>query len=127
MVVPSAGVDLDEADAAFHQTPRAEQFRGEIALAVGLAGGGGFLGEIEGLGRLRLHAEGEFEGLDARLELFVVGGAFVVGVVEAVQILAACQRVDVNRTDPQGFTALQMASIRGHAACVPFLHARQAI
>ena len=66
-------IDLHHADAALHEAARhqalfAEGFGDGFADAVELFCGGRFALDVEGLRRFHLHAEGEFEGLDARVE-----------------------------------------------------------
>ena len=85
-----AAPDLDEADPAFEETASGQAFAAEdvdffgvvdvfgpfafvVADAVHFAGGGGFFGEVEGVGSGELHACGEFVGTDASVEPVVAG------------------------------------------------------
>ena len=87
----AAGVELDEADAAFDEAAGEQaagaEFVGALLVdAVELAGGGGFLGEIDGFGGGTLHAEGELVGADA-------GGHFAVA-IEGVHLVHLLQEVE---------------------------------
>src|SRR4051812_34630403 len=69
--------DLNESYVALGQAPGHEALPAKVACfrsieAIELLGGFRFPGDIKGLGRLRLHAESEFECLNARLEFRIV-------------------------------------------------------
>lgn len=69
-------VDLDEADAAFGEASGHEALASVVlgrflADAIHRFGGFGFAGEIEDIGRIHLHAEGEVEGVDGGVEILV--------------------------------------------------------
>ena len=81
--------DLDEADPFFEETAGGEELAALGGVAVKLANGGGFAGDGERVGGLKLHAEGEFVRLDAGLELgFVLpfGGVAGVEFLEQVEL-----------------------------------------
>ena len=69
-----AGVDLDDADAAFDQAPRQQAVRREhgiafaCAKAIHRADAVGFATDVESLGSGGLHAEGHLERFDAGIE-----------------------------------------------------------
>ena len=75
-------VDLDETNAAFSKPAGQQAAVGEVSLSVEIAGGFGFLLQVEGIGGGELHAEGGFHGLNAGFELAVFTGAFDVATVE---------------------------------------------
>ncbi len=69
-------IDLNHADAAFgeaagHQTLFAERLGDFFVEAVKFFSFGRFARNVEGFGRFGLHAEGEFEGFDARAQTAV--------------------------------------------------------
>jgi hypothetical protein len=81
---------LDETHAALDEPPRHEALAAEhlgrrLVGAVELVGGGAFLGEVEGFGCFPLHAEGEFKGSDACVQLAVDETPAFVDVVEPLQ------------------------------------------
>ena len=81
VLVPSAVVQLDEANARLGQSAREEALPPEVVRAgrpdtVPRQGVGGFRGQVEQPRRLGLHAEGELEGLDDALDLRVAFGGF---------------------------------------------------
>lgn len=87
-------VDLDEADAAFgeaagHETLAAVVVGHFFADAIHLFGGFGFAGEVEDVGRIHLHAEGEVEGVDGGVEVLVLLGLRLLPVelLEEVELL----------------------------------------
>ena len=72
MVVPRleiAEVDLHHAHAALAQSARDQTAAPEIAIAVRARASSRLLGDVERLGRLRLHAESDLGRLNARFEL----------------------------------------------------------
>ena len=60
--------ELHEAHAPLEQPARDQRLPAVHMIAVGGAEVLGFLAEVEGIRRLELHAEGQLEGLDARLQ-----------------------------------------------------------
>ena len=91
VVIPTAGIDLDEADAALDEATSAEELGTEVALTVHIAGLLGLLRDVERVGRGSLHAEGEFEGFNAGLELLVFLDGLHVAAIELgheVELLA---------------------------------------
>ena len=74
--------ELDEADAAFEEAAGDEGLAGVDAGAVGVADVLGFAAGVEGVGGFHLHAEGEFEALDAGFEAGVAGALALVFAVE---------------------------------------------
>ena len=64
--------DLDEAHALFEQPPRGEQLPALHVVAVQGSDSRRFARNRKDVGRLHLHAVGEFVGLDPRLQLGVV-------------------------------------------------------
>ena len=102
MAVPRAVVELHEAHAFFHQLASEETFAtegvgGVAADAVEILGGLGFLREVEGLGDLHLHAEGELVVIHARSEFVEAGMLRGVGGVELgdeIEVLALTLRGD---------------------------------
>jgi hypothetical protein len=84
VVVPGlvvAVVDLRHAHAALRQPPRDQAGVGELAGAVALAHRPRLLAEVEDVQRLRLHAEGHLQRLDARLQLPVAAALLEVQLV----------------------------------------------
>ena len=74
----AAGVELHEADAAFHQSARQQTARAEVGAAFVVeairgAHRGRLTGEIDGLRGVRLHSEGQFIAGHAGRQLAVVG------------------------------------------------------
>ncbi len=83
-------VKLDEAHAALHQAARqqalpAEGFRVFLIDAVEPLRRLGFAGQVEGVGRLHLHAVGQLKGFDASAQPAVLGTLRAVQVVEAAK------------------------------------------
>ncbi len=73
VMVPAAGPDLHEAHAALHEAARHEHAARGFGIAVHVADVLRLLVDVEGVGRLGLHFEGELEGLDARFEHCLAG------------------------------------------------------
>ena len=91
VVIPATCVDLDEADATLDETTGAEELGTEVGLAVHLANLLRLLGDVKGVGRRGLHAEREFKGLDAGLELLVLLDGLHVALIQLaheVELLA---------------------------------------
>ena len=91
VVIPTACIDLHEADTALDEATGTEELSTEVALTVHVAGLLGLLGDVEGVGRGSLHAEGEFEGFNAGLELLVFLDGLHVAAIELgheVELLA---------------------------------------
>src|SRR6185295_9794378 len=75
VIVPglvSVVVDVDVAHAAFDQTAGEQASVAEGGGAVLFADGSGLFAHVEQVRRLRLHAEGRLQGLDAAFEVGVV-------------------------------------------------------
>ncbi len=93
VLVPLVGVaHLDEAHALFreaagHQTLAAEVLRDGIIEPVHFLGDFAFLAEVLQIGRLGLHAEGEFKGFDAAFEGTVMAGEFELTAVEILRVV----------------------------------------
>ena len=72
VMIPAAGPDLDEADAALDEPARDQQLPALRRVAVQRADALRLLRQIERVGRFDLHPVGHLERLDARLELRVL-------------------------------------------------------
>ena len=77
--------DLDVADAPLQEPPRDQDLPRLGPFAVQGPDRGGFLTDVEGVGRLGLHPVGELERLDPRLELGLALAALEVFLVELHQ------------------------------------------
>ena len=77
-MVPAVVPDLDDAHAALDETAGDKELFALLAGAVGGAGGFGFFGDVERVGGLGLHAEAEFERLDAGFQLRIAGARLAV-------------------------------------------------
>ena len=118
MVIPrlaAAVKHLHHAHAAFHQAPRHEAAVGEIAAAVQLARGLGFMRQVKRFRRLRLHAESDLHRLDARLKLRVALaflGVNGVQPVDQVQLLTLRNRTEVRVVDVfDDILGIQLANV----------------
>ena len=75
VIVPGlivAVIDLDDAHAPLHQSPRDQAGVGELAGAVQVPRRGRFASQVKRLARLELHAEGHLQRGDPRFERIVV-------------------------------------------------------
>ena len=102
MLVPFVAVRaLDVTDIALGQTPGQQTLPAEIGCqriveTIELLRRFGFLFDFERFRRLRLHAERQFEGFDARFELRIVLahlGVTAVDVLDHVQLVALLLRL----------------------------------
>ncbi len=94
--------ELDHADAAFEEASGDEGLAAVDVVAVHLADVGWFAGDVEGVGGLQLHAEGQFEGFEAGFEAGVAeAGALVFEVqfAEEVELAALDGGVGVGAAD----------------------------
>lgn len=66
-MVPAVVPDLDDAHAALDEPAGDKELFALLAGAVGGAGGFGFFGDVERVGGLGLHPEGDLVGFEARL------------------------------------------------------------
>ena len=95
VVVPrlaGAVPDLHEAHAAFDQPPGDQQLPGVRALAVHVADVLRLAVDVERVGRFVLHAVGEFEAMDPRLELRVARARFLVDAGSVFAARSSCAR-----------------------------------
>ena len=79
-------IDLDVSNAAFGEATRDEDLTSLNVVAIHLPRGFGFLRDIEGIGSFRLHAKGEFQGLDPGFELRIGWPLLDVEVVELLDV-----------------------------------------
>ena len=92
--LPRAVPELHEAHAALQQPPRDERLPSMHRVAIYRANARRFVANVEGIGRLKLHAERQLERLDARIKLRIAAaGALVAGVEFSQKVkLAALHR-----------------------------------
>src|SRR5205823_3284112 len=83
--LPLAVPDLDEAHAALDKPACDKDLPGLRAGAVDVADMLRLLSYVEGVGRFHLHAIGQLEGLNARVDLGVVGATLPVPFVELLE------------------------------------------
>ncbi len=77
--------ELDDADATFEEASGDEGLAAMDMIAVGGADVGGFVGDVEGVGGFDLHAEGEFEGVDAGIEAGIAWVGIAMTLVEKAE------------------------------------------
>ena len=102
VVVPAVVPDLDDADAALDEAAGDEELLALLAGAVGGAGGLGFFGDVEGVGGLGLHTEGDLVGFEAGLEggfALEILGVDLVELIDEVELAALFLRGDVAVAD----------------------------
>ncbi len=102
VVVPAVVPDLDDAHAALNETAGDEELFALLARAVGGAGGLGFFGDVERVGGLGLHAEGDLVGFEARLEggfALEILGVDLVELINEVELAALLLGGDVAVAD----------------------------
>ena len=73
------------ADATFEESTREDELARLLIGVVHVQNAVGFARQVEGIGRLRLHAEGLLETLDARLQPALVGALLLMNPVELTQ------------------------------------------
>src|SRR5258708_31663663 len=93
-----AVVNLHHANAALDKTPRHEAAATEFAIAVAGAHGLRLLGDVENIGRFRLHTIRDLGGLDAGFQLRIVAVPFdfeAVELAEKIELAALIGSRDV--------------------------------
>ena len=102
VMVPAVVPDLDDAHAALDEPAGDKELFALLAGAVGGAGGFGFFGDVERVGGLGLHAEGDLVGFEARLEggfALEILGVDLVELVDEVELAALLFWGDVTVAD----------------------------
>ena len=85
MVVPARVVNLDEPHSAFDQASSHQALSSHGRVSIQLTNANRLTSDVEGVGRLGLHAVSQFKRLDPGLEPWVVGPMGGMTPVEVVQ------------------------------------------